>query len=83
MQGEDRARSNRFKRCTLRGALWAVASWHVGKDNDESQISAPAQKCCAWSRLATTRYPSLSASKVVDRTVSLTLRNCATRSSYR
>jgi hypothetical protein len=37
----------------------------------------------AWSRLATTRYPSLSGSKVVDCTVSPTLRNCATRPSYR
>lgn len=37
----------------------------------------------AWPWLATTRYPSLSGSKVVDCTVSPTLRNCATRSSYR
>ncbi len=55
----------------------------AGRQRREAGQRAGSDTPRAWSRPATTRYPSLLGSKVVDCTVSPTLRNCATRSSYR
>ena len=63
-----------------------VAGRQVGRSattTTKSRQRAGSDVPRASSRLATTRYPSLSGSKVLDCTLSPTLRNCATRSSYR